>query len=1175
MGEPLRVLIIEDSADDARLLVRRIERADKQVEWRRVDDQVGLREALQTGKWDVVLSDYALPKMEFFDAVAAVKEVDSILPIIAVSGSIGEEQTAEVLRAGVGDLVLKDRMERLVPAIERELAAASGRRKAARDEEALKLTQFAVEHASDSIIWFDLESRIIYANRSTRAMLGYSSDEITGLKITDLDSDGTADGFEKCVEGLQSDGPCTFEATYRTKSGKLLPVEVSLHYLQYGSTAMVACYSRDITERKRAESALRENEARYRELFDASPVAIWVEDYSKVKVIIDRLRNQGVDDFEQFFAEHPETLRQAIADIDIVDANPMAAQLYSVKNVDELIRVRHVWHRSKTLKPLEESYYGHEIAALANGYRRFELESEVENYAGETVGVRVVANLPETYVDTWRRLISTEEDVTERKRAEAALRDSEAFLRLIADNLPILIAYFGRDGRYRFINRTGARWYARPPEEIIGRKVEDVITPRAFQAFRPYYEMACKGVAQDFDLTVLYPDGVTRDIHVAYEPDRAPDGGILGFVAMVADITDRKTAESQLRLITDAVPVLIAYLDADARYRFVNKTGEKWYARPRKEVIGGTVATVLGREIYESVLPKLKAAADGETVVFERRLDYPDGVTRDVELTYIPHFGPDGKVDGIFSLTTDLTERKLIEHALRESEERFSSLVANITGAVYRGACDEHWTMAFMSDAIEDISGYPASDFVNNAVRSYPSITHPDDWAVVEETILNSLEHKHAYAVEYRIIDAKGDIHWVWEKGVGVFDDGGKLMFLDGTIFDVTDAKLAEEQLRQAQKMEAVGQLTGGVAHDFNNLLTVILGNARLMEQRLENGDAAAAKRLDAIVGAARRGANLTQRLLAFSRKERLEPKVVDARDLVSGMLDMMRRTLGETIKIKTHFADRPLNVLADPNLLEAALLNLATNARDAMPEGGDLKITLNAEKCEPAHRRPETGTAATEFVVFSVSDTGIGIPAEHRDKIFEPFFTTKEVGKGSGLGLSMVFGFVKQSGGHVRVKSEVGRGTTFRLFLPKIRGTSAPETDARDPEHPIANGRGTILVVEDEPGVRAVAVATLEKLGYRVIESENGPDALAKLDRHRDVDLLFTDIVMPGGMTGLDLAARARERVPGLKVLYTTGYASSENAPNGGLPKGAAVVAKPYEVADLARKVSQTLGAR
>jgi len=381
-----------------------------------------------------------------------------------------------------------------------------------------------------------------------------------------------------------------------------------------------------------------------------------------------------------------------------------------------------------------------------------------------------------------------------------------------------------------------------------------------------------------------------------------------------------------------------------------------------------------------------------------------------------------------------------------------------------------------------------------------------------------------------------------------------------------------EDTLRQSQKMEAIGQLTGGVAHDFNNLLQVIIGNIETLQRNLPTESARLQRVARNAMTGAQRAASLTQRLLAFSRRQPLDPKPIDANVLVNGMSEMIHRTLGETISVETVLGAGLWRAEADPNELEASILNLAVNARDAMPNGGRLTLeTGNAhidESYVTAHREVLPG----QYVVISVTDTGVGMDADTVAKAFEPFFTTKPVGRGTGLGLSQVYGFVKQSGGHVKIYSEVGQGTTVKLYLPRV-GANPAEGDAGEQQLlPEAGPEETVLVLEDDPDVRSYSAEILRELGYRVLEAHDGPSALRTLEQHPRVDLLFTDVVLPGGVTGAQVAAQAKASRPRLKVLFTTGYARNAIIHHGRLDKGVQLITKPSSFNDLAGKVRDML---
>jgi CheY-like chemotaxis protein len=373
--------------------------------------------------------------------------------------------------------------------------------------------------------------------------------------------------------------------------------------------------------------------------------------------------------------------------------------------------------------------------------------------------------------------------------------------------------------------------------------------------------------------------------------------------------------------------------------------------------------------------------------------------------------------------------------------------------------------------------------------------------------------------------------------------------------------------LRQSQKMEAIGQLTGGVAHDFNNLLTVVLGNNELLAGRLGE-DERSRKLLNASTGAAERGAQLTSQLLSFARQQPLDTKVINVNDLISGMQEMLQRTLGETVKLKLALAGDLGKTQVDPNQLHNAVLNLSINARDAMPNGGQLIFETSNVDFDPETAQKRVDAKPGQYVRLTVSDTGTGMPADVQTRVFEPFFTTKKQGKGTGLGLSMVHGFAKQSGGHLDLYSEVGHGTTISLYLPDATETGQVSSPDDTPSKTKDAGGETVLVVEDDAGVRDVTVARLEHLGYQCIEAETGQQALDVLEDEHTVDVVLTDMVMPGGMTGAELVRHVREKYPEMKVVFTSGYAEGAQLPVDGAPW----LRKPYTLTDLARTLRELL---
>ena len=510
-------------------------------------------------------------------------------------------------------------------------------------------------------------------------------------------------------------------------------------------------------------------------------------------------------------------------------------------------------------------------------------------------------------------------------------------------------------------------------------------------------------------------------------------------------------------------------------------------------------------------------------------------------------------------------------HELEQSERRFGLLVQGVTDYAMC-MLDATGTVTSWNVGAERIKGYSAREIVGRHFSCF--YTEADRQAGLPARTIQIAAAAGRFETEGWRVRSDGTQYWASIVVDAIHDDEGRLIGFAKVTRDLTEKRAVEEQLRQAQKMEAVGQLTGGIAHDFNNLLTVINGNIELAERSLESDPAKAQRAIANARQGAERAASLTQRLLAFSRRQPLVPKPLQLDRVVEGLSDLLKRAMGELIQLKTISGPHLWAVEADPNQIESALLNLAVNARDAMPDGGTLTIETANAHLDSGYAASHGDVVAGNYVMIAVSDTGTGMAPPVLARIFEPFFTTKEIGRGTGLGLSQVYGFVKQSGGHVEVLSEPEQGTTVKIYLPRFTGNAAgiAETKAAGAlTDPSAAGE-TILVVEDDDGVRAYSVEILRDLGYRAIEAEDGRAALRLIEEGgEDIDLLFTDVVMPG-MSGRELSDRARALKPDLKILYTSGYTREGFLRDGKLDPDISLLAKPFTLQQLAGRLRELL---
>jgi PAS domain S-box-containing protein len=548
-----------------------------------------------------------------------------------------------------------------------------------------------------------------------------------------------------------------------------------------------------------------------------------------------------------------------------------------------------------------------------------------------------------------------------------------------------------------------------------------------------------------------------------------------------------------------------------------------------------------------------------------------------------PVLDRNGEVMLIIHRAEDITDIVRIEEAARAGTEAaiddimrrlrgtssfLDAVIENLPGMLFVKSARDHSYLLF-NRAAEELLGYPRGELLGKSDHDMFPKSEADGYRAADIEALRS--GKPVLTAEEEITTRHNGIRLLRTVKVPVMNEAGKPQFLLGFAEDITERKAIEQQLRQAMKMEAVGQLTGGVAHDFNNLLGIIIGNLDIAADHAR-GNAALRDNLQEALNAALRGAELTRRLLAFSRNQPLQPATFDLNQGLPQISKMLRRTLGEQVQVELHPRPDLWPVRADPAQLDEAILNLAINARDAMPSGGTLTIETANSHLDEDYASANPGVTAGDYVLLSVSDTGTGMSPEVAERCFEPFFTTKTAEKGSGLGLSMVYGFVKQSGGHIKVYSELGHGTSVKIYLPRVHGTATDAQRADGTAAADARGHEKVLVVEDNADLRAVMLKQISDLGYQTLEAPSGKAALEVLAAHPEIDLLFTDIIMPGGMTGVELARECRKLFPKVRILLTSGYTARAMANGFHEIEGLELLNKPFRKRDLAQKLRHIL---
>lgn len=631
-------------------------------------------------------------------------------------------------------------------------------------------------------------------------------------------------------------------------------------------------------------------------------------------------------------------------------------------------------------------------------------------------------------------------------------------------------------------------------------------------------------------------------------------------------------------LVEGITDYAIYLLDAAGLVTSWNRGAERFKGYSEAEIIGHHFSRLYTDEDKAIDLPGTALRTAREEGRFEREgwRVRKDGTRFWAHVVIDPIRDSQGKLVGYAKITRDLSERRRAEEQLRQSQEQFRLLVEGVTDyALYLLDLTGHVTS--WNAGAERIKGYSRDEIIGHHFSRF--YTEEERESGVPTKGLQEAAANGRWETEGWRVRKDGSRFWAHVVIDAIRNDNGELVGFAKITRDVTERKKAEEKLEEArkalfqsQKMEAVGQLTGGVAHDFNNLLTVIIGGLDTIARSQPTDMVRIKRALQMARHAADRAASLTSRLLAFSRKQALEPTPSDLNTVVREMADLLHRTLGEQIELERILSPRVWTVEVDQNQLETAVLNLAINARDAMPSGGKLTIETQNTFLDETYVARDAEVRPGQYVMIAVSDTGSGMSKSTLARVFEPFFTTKELGRGTGLGLSMVYGFVKQSGGHVTIYSEEGQGTTVKLYFPR-HFASADQTDAKvdKVEAPSASGDEVVLVVEDDPEVRAFSVTSLVELGYGVLEVADADAALSILQSSQRVDLLFTDVILPG-RSGRSLADETAIVRPGLKILFTTGYSRNAIVHHGRLDAGVRLLQKPFTFDQLASRIRQVL---
>jgi len=785
------------------------------------------------------------------------------------------------------------------------------------------------------------------------------------------------------------------------------------------------------------------------------------------------------------------------------------------------------------------------------------------------IGSRIARDAQRNIFDLRASIDRVSEANLKLSETSEALRESEQQVVSIYNTVRDVIFHLAvepeRQFRFVSVNEAFLRVTGLSRETVVGKPVDKVIPePSRTMVLGKYAQAIETKTAVVWEETSDYPTGqLTGEVSIVPVFDNI--GACTHLVGSVHDITERKRAEAALReseerfrTMADTAPVMIWVTGPDKLFTFVNKTWLAFAGGTMEQELGNGWAAIVHPDDIQRCYEVFSASFDARrTFQLECRLRRADGEYRLILCSGVPRLAPGGAFAGYIGSAIDITEL--------QSEERFRQLAENIDQVFWMFDLGTQ-RLLYVSPAFETVWGYSRTTLYQSPGWLLQSVHAEDRNGLIA---LFPKSRSEPVEASYRIVRQDGSVRWIQGRSFPIRDASGRPYRVAGIAEDVTARLELEEQLRQAQKMEAVGRLAGGIAHDFNNLLTVINGHADLLLRKLSTNDQTHAG-LREIRSAGQRAQELTSQMLAFSRSQVRTPELLSLPSIIADVAKMLRPMLGEDIEMVTAFDPDTGQVNADHTELTQILLNLAANARDAMPKGGTLTFETKNVEVDDSYARHRPGALPGPYVRLTVTDTGVGMDVETQEHLFEPFFTTKQVGKGTGLGLATVYGIVSRCRGWIQVKSDLGGGTTFQIYLPRVEGRGTEKAERSGPSKEQLRGIETVLVVEDQPHVRKLTCAILKEFGYQTLEASHGEDALGLATTHNGpLDLVLTDVIMPG-MNGPELADRLKG-VRRIRVLFMSGY--SETMEGGHDPK-LAYIQKPFTPETLARKVREVLDA-
>ncbi len=999
--------------------------------------------------------------------------------------------------------------------------------------EKMNFNEQILQTISDGYILADVKGDIIDVNLSYCQMVKYSRNELLQMNIRELDVKFTLKDFDHQIKQMIKREYDRFETRHKGKDGTIIDLEVSSIIIPREKEQLIAAFIRDITTSRRAEEALRVSEERFRLTFTTSPDSI----------NINRMSDGMYVDINEGFSNSMGYARDEVIGKSSLELN--------------------IWENAQDRKQLVKMLQ--EKGSVDN------FEAEFRTKDGKLKTGLMSASTINLNGET--HIISVTRDITDRKQSKIALEESERMLGTLIANMPGMAYRCLSDKNWtmEFVSEGSIELTGYKPEDLVRNKVisfGEVIHPEDRQKVWKTVQSALKK-RKPFLLEYRIRTAANEEKWVWEKGSGifSNDKKLLALEGFITDITTRKLMEGALQQSEEKYRQLVENLN-DAVYS-VDIHGIITYISPiiyqmagyaAEEVIGVPFLNFIHPDDRSEIAARFKSMSETILEPAEYRLLMKDGQFCFVRSSN-RHLFENGVLIGISGTLTDISARKRAEEEIRKLSQAVEQSPASVV------ITDLEGNLEYVNQKFSEVTGYSFEEVKGMNPRILNSGETPrQQYKELWETITSGL----VWNGQFHNKKKNGELFWEDAMISPIFNNKNKITHYLGIKEDITEKKELEEQFRQSQKMEAIGQLAGGVAHDFNNLLTVINGYTELVLTRLDRLDPSF-DQVQQIKQAGHRASTLTRQLLAFSRRQILQPKVLDANHLLQNMEKMLHRVIGENIDLITIYFKNLGKINADPGQIEQVILNLVVNARDAMPSGGKLTVeTMNVRLTDEFVRRHKGATTGW-FVMLAVTDTGSGMDEETQSRIFEPFYTTKGIGKGTGLGLSTVYGIVKQSGGSIWVYSEPGAGTSIKVYIPLIEESIHDEADS-EPLTRTAGGTETILIVEDDDAVRKLASISLQMYGYNIITAKDGDEALARMETYtKDIQLLLTDVIMPN-ISGRELARQLSQGRPNLKLLFMSGYTDHSIVEHGILNEKTNFIQKPFSPEFLARKVREIL---